>query len=65
MADIHINDLLKEKTQAEVGQIMGITQGAVHQMVKAGRDIYFHADTEGRYTYHEIKKPRRRADQAA
>lgn len=65
MADIHINDLLKEKTQAEVGKIMGLTQGAVHQMVKSGREIYFRKNDENQYTYYEIKKPKRSVDQAA
>lgn len=61
MADIHILDLLKVKTQAEVGQIMdGRTQGAIHQMVKAGRDIYFKPCGDS-YTWYEIKKQKNKA----
>lgn len=63
MSDIQINEFLKTKTQSEVALIMGVTQGAVHQMVKAGRDIYFRPQPDGSYSYYEIKKPRK--DKAA
>jgi len=58
MSDIAISDFLKSRTQMEVAKIMGVTQGAVHQMVKGGREIYFRQISDGEYEYYEIKKSR-------
>lgn len=58
MSDIHIKELLKTKTQKQVAEIMGVTQGAVHQAVAAGRDIYFREVDGGSFEYFEIKKPK-------
>ncbi len=60
MKDIHLSELLKIKTQQEVADILGVTQGAVHQMHKAGRDIFFNFDEGGEIDFFEIKKPRRK-----
>lgn len=59
-SDIHITDFLKVHTQKQAAEIMGITQGAIHQAVAAERDIYFRECEPGRFTFYEIKKPRRR-----
>lgn len=61
MADIPLIEFLKSRTQIEVAMIMGVTQGAVHQMVKHGRKIFFRPNESGSYDYYEIKKPRSRS----
>ena len=58
MTDIHISEFLKTRTQKEVAQIMGVTQGAVHQAVAADRNIYFVEKAPGVFEHYEIKKPR-------
>lgn len=58
MSDIHITDFVKGRTQGEVARILGVTQGAVHQMLKAERDIYFRQSEDGAFEHYEIKKPR-------
>lgn len=58
MADIHISEFSQGRTQAEIALILGVTQGAVHQMIKSGRDIYFRPIDSGGFEFYEIKKPR-------
>lgn len=54
--DIHISEFVKTRTQHEVAVIMGLTQGAVHQMLKSERDIYFKDLGNGRFECYEVKK---------
>jgi predicted transcriptional regulator len=56
VADIKISDFLLNRSQSEVAAIMGVTQGAVHQMIKAKREIYFKKQEDGTYTHYEIKR---------
>lgn len=58
MSDIHLKDFLLQRSQKDVAQIMGVTQGAVSQAYLAGRDIYFRQDGNGGFAYYEIRKPR-------
>ncbi len=60
MADIHIAELVKTKTQREIAEIMGVTQGAVFQALAAKRKIYFRECPNGHYEFYEIKLPRKR-----
>lgn len=60
MTDIHINEFLMGRTQAEVAEIMGVTQGSVSQMIKAERDIYFREGESGKFSFYEIKRTRRK-----
>lgn len=48
------------KAQKEVGEILGVTQGAVSQALTADRDIYFHEVAPGVFDFYEIKKPRKK-----
>lgn len=61
MTDIHISEFVKGRTQEEVAEILGVTQGAVHQMLKAKREIYFELLEDGSYSHYEIKRPKSRA----
>lgn len=60
MADIHIAKFLETRSQTQVGEILGLTQGAVSQILRAERNIYFKPDELGGFTFYEIKKPRRK-----
>lgn len=59
MTGTHIRDFVKNRTQAEVAAILGVTQGAVHQMLRDKRDIYFTPKDTGGFDFYEIKRPRR------
>jgi predicted transcriptional regulator len=56
--EIHISEFVKGRTQGQVGSILGVTQGAVYQMLKSGRDIFFRERDDGSFEHYEIKKPR-------
>jgi hypothetical protein len=60
MSDIHIKDFSKTKTQQQIADILGVTQGAVNQAIAASRDIYFKEIEPGVFDCYEIKKPRRK-----
>ena len=55
MQKIPLNEYLERKTQAEVAAEIGVTQGAVWQMVRAGRKIELTIHDDGRVEAHEIK----------
>lgn len=55
MKKISLTEYLKQKTQAEVASEIGVTQGAVWQMVRAGRQIELTVHDDGRVEAHEIK----------
>jgi hypothetical protein len=58
--DIPLVDFLKSRTQVDAAAIMGVTQGAVHQMMRDKRDIFFTPKPDGGFDHYEIKKPRRK-----
>lgn len=60
MTGIHIEEFLKSRTQSEVAAILDVTQGAVHQMVRDKRAIYFIPRQDGGYDHYEIKRARRK-----
>ncbi|MDR2213068.1 MAG: Cro/Cl family transcriptional regulator [Pseudomonadales bacterium] len=60
MSEITLTQYLKICSQREVAEALGLTQGAVSQMVRAGRDIRLLIDDAGALTgYYEIKAVRR------
>lgn len=59
MAAVHISEFCKNRTQTEVAAILGVTQGAVHQMLRDKRDIYFTPKECGGFDFYEIKRPKR------
>lgn len=58
--DVHISEFVKSRTQAEVAALLGVSQGAVHQMLRAGRDVFFRQLDDGSFEHYEIKKARRK-----
>lgn len=60
MADIHIKEFVRGRTQQQVAELMGVTQGAIHQMIKSDREIFFRQIEGGGFDFYEIKKPRTR-----
>ena len=61
MTEITLKDFLKTHTQQEAANAIGCTQGAVWQMLRAGRDIRFRANKKGvPVSYYEIKAPKSR-----
>lgn len=60
MADIHIEDFIKGRTQQQVAEILGVTQGAVFQALAAKRNIYFRELEGGLFEIYEIKRPRKK-----
>jgi hypothetical protein len=55
MKKMSLTEYLKEKTLAEAGEAIGVTQGAVWQMVRAGRQIEMTVHDDGSVEAHEIK----------
>lgn len=60
MITMTLQDYLKEKTQSELAEAIGVTQGAVWQMVRSGRNIEITINDDGTVTAHEIKPIGRR-----
>jgi predicted transcriptional regulator len=46
------------KSQAQAAQIIGCTQSAISQMIKAERQIYITEDESGNFECIEIRKPK-------
>lgn len=62
MLQLHISEYLKTKTQAELARQMGLTAGAVWQMVRDNRDIVLDFDDSGKlvsWTNAQKRNPRR------
>lgn len=55
MTKIPLTEYLKQKTQAEVASEIGLTQGAIWQMVRSRRRIELTIHDDGRVEAHEIK----------
>lgn len=55
MRKITLIDYLKEKTQGEAAKDIGVTQGAIAQMVSSARKIELTIYDDGRIEAHEIK----------
>ncbi len=60
MADIHIEDFVKSRTQGQIAEILGVTQGAVCQAIAAKRDIFFRELDGGGFEWYEIKRPKKK-----
>lgn len=60
-----LSKFLLDKTQAEVAQIIGVTQGAVSQMVRSGRDIWIRVNADGSHEAVEITSVGRRSNSKA
>ena len=59
MKEMTLKQFLEGRTQKDVADIMGLTQGAVWQMIKHGRDIRFMVNDDGSVSdFFEIKKPK-------
>lgn len=64
MSTIHIVDYLKTHTQAQLADLMGVTSGAVWQMIRDKRDITLQLDNTEQvlisWTETKTKTPKRR-----
>lgn len=58
MSGTHIQEFLKTHTQTETAALLGCSQSAVSQMVRAKRNVFIVKDPTGSYTYYEIKHPK-------
>lgn len=52
---VPLSEFIKGKSQAEVAEIIGVTQGAVSQMLRSKRDIRVRRDARGSFEAVEIK----------
>ncbi len=57
MKKTRLVDFCKSRTQKEVAALLGCSQSAVSQMLKAERDIYVVKASDHSCTYFEIKSP--------
>ena len=55
MKETHLKEFLKDHSQEVAGEILGCTQGAVSQMVKAKRNIYICESEDGETSFYEKK----------
>lgn len=51
-----LREFAKGKSQLEVAKLLGVTQGAVSQMMLSERDIRVVRDSEGRHSGIEIRR---------
>lgn len=59
MNKVHISEAKKvlKVSQAQIGELMGCTQGNVHQAIKSGRDIYIcYDENKNMVDWYEMKK---------
>lgn len=64
MNEIQLKDFLVGRSQKEVADLIGVTPGAVWQMLRDNRDIRIRSDGAGGFEAIEVKpigKPRSRA----
>lgn len=65
MIELSLKEFLAQGTQKEVAEQLGVTQGAISQMLAAGRDVRIRVDAKGRIvSAHEVK-PLGRSSRAA
>lgn len=62
---IPLREFAKGKTQPQVAALIGVSQGAVSQMLSSDRDIRVRTLSNGRVQAVEIRPVGRRANQAA
>ena len=48
-------EFVREHGQTEAGRLLGVTQGAIWQMLEKGRRVYVREVIPGRYEAEEIK----------
>lgn len=56
ITEIPLKRFCETHTQAQAAQILGRTQGAVSQMIRAGREVFIVDHGDGRFTSYE-KRP--------
>ena len=61
MNEITLKHYLTGRSQKEAAEVLGCTQGAISQMLKSGREIYFRVDDSGVVvSFYENKLPGRK-----
>lgn len=55
MKEIKLSEYLKNNTQEKLANALGLTQGAISQMLIARRDIRIITDGKGNITAKEVK----------
>jgi predicted transcriptional regulator len=53
---VSLKEFCKGRTQSEVAEILGRTQGAVFQMLRDKRHVFITSHLDGTFTAYEIKK---------
>jgi hypothetical protein len=62
MKEVALKDFCLSESQTRAGEVMGCSQSAVHQALKAGREIYFLINEQGlAIDWYEVKRPARAA----
>lgn len=56
MTEQTLKEFCVGKTQYEVADALGRSQGAISQMLKSGRDIYVETHPDGSISWYEKKK---------
>jgi len=62
---IPLREFAKGKSQIEVAELLGVTQGAISQMMLSGRDIRVVSDSAGKPEGFEIRRIGSRRKQLA
>lgn len=59
MDQIPLHKFCEDNTQTVAAQILGCSQGAVSQMLKAGREIFIVPRESGGFDWYELRRNRR------
>lgn len=53
-----LQEFLSDKSQSEAGKLLGgMTQSAIHQMIKSGREVYVTRDSASdQFDWYEIRR---------
>ena len=61
MSEYTLQEFCDERSQQAAADIIGVTQGAVWQMLEANREIYIQVPETGDPTFYEVKRKAKRS----
>lgn len=58
MAEKTLKEFCEDRTQQDVADLFGLTQGRISQMLRSGRDFRVNEKEDGTVEWFEVRRPR-------